>query len=303
MKSHQTILVWFLVLAYLMGQVGCITGRYGHPKPEPLPEKYRAQLGTIGVVSVPGVPDIQLDRPLLLHKSQPGVIERMGWGAEKSWQWWKEDVLEPMAKGAGSGGVAGLAVVLTLFILTVPVTIFGGLGGAIYGAFPPGEPPEYEETEAILRHTLANYPIQKTLQSSFLNEARGRISHTFVDLSTDEEMAEQGVASVLELSVQRIGLQRVDDQEGEKNPPMVLALVVRARLFRGTEKIVWYDQTFVHETKSRLYEEWPHYYRLQTDIEKACQKLAEQMVEQLFLSKPTTYPYVNPATRSIFQFQ
>ena len=72
------------------------------------------------------------------------------------------------------------------------------------------------------------------------------------------------------------------------NPPMVLALVVRVRLVRGTEKTVWYDQTFVHETKSRLYEEWPYPYRFQADIEKAYQHLAEKMVEKLFLSNPAT---------------
>jgi hypothetical protein len=183
-------------------------------------------------------------------------------------------------------------------ILTVPATIFGGVGGAVYGAFPssPEYPAFVEEVEAFFRDTLAEYPIQETFQSSFLKEARARTSHTFVrvpveGLQTSEGMFWQGVDSVLELNVQRIWFKRVEDREGEMNPPMVLALVVRARLVRGTEKTVWYDQTFVHETEKRPYVSWRYlYYRklFQADIEKAYQNLAEQMVEKLFLSKPTT---------------
>ena len=73
------------------------------------------------------------------------------------------------------------------------------------------------------------------------------------------------------------------------NPPMVLVIVVRARLVRGTEKTVWYDQTFVHETEKRLYASWRYLYypkHFPADIEKAYQNLAEQMVEKLFLPKP-----------------
>lgn len=88
---------------------------------------------------------------------------------------------------------------------------------------------------------MANYPIQKTLQRSFLNEARARTSHTFVVVPEEgsqlsEGMVGQGVDNVLELSVQRIGLKRIDDQEGKKNPPMDLTLVVRAKLIQATEK-------------------------------------------------------------------
>ena len=50
---------------------------------------------------------------------------------------------------------------------------------------------------------------------------------------------------------------------------------------RGPEKTVWYDQTFVHETNKRPYKEWPYHYYFQIDIEKAFQKLAEQMVNEL----------------------
>jgi len=79
MKASKKIFWVFIVLAYLMGQWGCATGRYNYPKPEPLSEAYRAQLGISAVVSVAGVPDIQFDRPL--PPSQPGVFKRMGQGA------------------------------------------------------------------------------------------------------------------------------------------------------------------------------------------------------------------------------
>lgn len=58
---------------------GCATGPYGYPKPEPLLEKYREQLGTIGVATGPDVPVIEFDGPL--PPSPAGVLERMGQGA------------------------------------------------------------------------------------------------------------------------------------------------------------------------------------------------------------------------------
>jgi hypothetical protein len=183
---------------------------------------------------------------------------------------------------------AGLAV---WCILSVPVAILGGIGGFFYGALPPDEPPAppayVEPNEAILKNILAKYPIQENLQSAFLKEARVQTSHTFVvspkeGSQTSEGMLGQGMDTVLELSVERIWLKRVDDREGELNPPMVFVLFVRARLMRGTEKTVWYDPTFVHETHSYSYNVWPYYNRLEEAIEEAYQHLAEQMVEKLF---------------------
>jgi len=194
------------------------------------------------------------------------------------------------------GFVLYVALGLTALILTIPVTFFGGLGGAIGGALPADEPLAYPAADEVtLRYTVANYPIQETFQSSFLKEARARTSHAFVvgpdhEPQTDEGMVGPGVDTVLELSVQRIQLKRVGDQEPELSPPMVLVLYVRARLMQGTEKTVWYDQPFVHETKKRPYREWPYHYHFQTDIEKAYQNLAKEIVQKLFIHNPSTTP-------------
>ena len=190
---------------------------------------------------------------------------------------------------------------LTLLILALPVTIFGGLGGAIGGALTPTEPPSafnIEGTETYLRETLAQYPIQEYFLSAFLKEARARTSHTFVMVpeegsQTSEGMVGQSVDTVLELSVEKIWLKRLDDGEGEWNPSMVLVLVVLVKLVQATEKTGWYDQTFVHETEKRLYDSWVYPIRFQEGIKKGYQKLAEQMVEKLFLPNPTTTPAKN----------
>lgn len=309
MKLREKVFGVFIALVYLMGQWGCATGPYGYPKPEPLSEEYREQLGTIGVATGPDVPDIEFDTPVTTPT--PGVLARMGQGASegygKSGQWWLDNVLQPVRSGGDAmmimpplGTIAYWAVYLTSHILTVPVAIFGGLGGGIGGAFTPAdEPPgtaytEYvKENEAHLRDSLGEYPLQETFQSSFLKEARVRTSHTFVRVpeegpQSDEGMVGQGVDTVLELSVQRIWLKQVDDQEPELNPPMVLVLFVRARLLRGPEKTVWYDQTFVQETKKRPYKEWPYHYNFQTAIEKAYHNLAEHLVNKLFFKTQTS---------------
>lgn len=187
------------------------------------------------------------------------------------------------------GFVAYLSLYVTAAFLVIPVTMFGGLGGGISGAWPEAELEYLPEIETTIRETLENYSIKETLRNFFLKEARARTSHTFAVVSeqgsqTAEEMVAQGMDTVLELSVQRIWLKRVDDQEGDMNPPMVLVLFVQARLVGGTEKTLWYDQTFVQETKKRPYKEWPYHYHFQADIEKAYQNLAKQLVNQLFLN-------------------
>lgn len=331
MKLREKTFILVIALVYLMGHGGCATGWYEYPKPEPLLETYREQLGTIGVVGEPVVPVIQFDSPPPPPPPptpKAGVIERTGRGAGKGFQWWVDNVIQPvgyMAPMMGTAFPLGFvvygAVFLTSYILTIPATIFGGLGGAIYEAFPssPVYPAYVEETEAFLRNSLANHPIQETFQSSFLKEARARTSHTFVVIpkqgpqtlepldeifdagQTYKGMVGRGVDTVLELSVQRIWLKRVGDREGEINPPMVLALVVRARLVRVTEKTVWYDPTFVHETESRPYDSSGYFYYpyrfqvephvgLDADIKKAYQHVAEQMVHKLFLHQPTNHP-------------
>ena len=97
MSLREKIFIWFIAVVFLMGQWGCATRQYGHTKPEPLLEKYREQLGTIGVTTGPDVLVIQIDRPTPTPKT--GVLEGMGQGAQKSWQGWKEDILEPVWGG------------------------------------------------------------------------------------------------------------------------------------------------------------------------------------------------------------
>ena len=170
----------FLILVYLMGQWGCTTGRYGYPKPEPLSEEYRAQLGTIGVTTGKEVPVIELDTPPppVITSTTPGFLARMGQGAsdgaEKTggWMWdtCKEGWTAPAGGNPGMGHVilgAGLAV---WCILSVPVAILGGIGGFFYGALPPDEPPAppayVEPNEAILKNigivNLIDIPVPRS---------------------------------------------------------------------------------------------------------------------------------------------
>jgi len=312
MKLREKTFVVFIALVYLMVQGGCATGRYEYPKPEPLLETYREQLGTIGVTTGQDFPAPQYDRPL---PKNPGVLVRMGQGtvegAEESWDWWvdlcsgevwKKKHVEKRMVGAAIGALALPVVAYVLvgvcYILTPPVAFFGALGGTIGGAWPEAEPEYVPLTESAIRYTLERYPIQETLQSTFLKEARFRTSYAFVVVpeegpQTSEGMAGQSVDTVLELSVNKIWWKRASDLEGDMNPPMVLALFVRARIVRGTEKTVWYDQTFVHETERRSYRQntpWSYYFDFQEDLEKAYHKLAEQMVHKLFLHEPTNHP-------------
>jgi hypothetical protein len=312
MKLREKIFIWFIALVYLLGQLGCATSRYEYPKPEPLSETYRAQLGSIGVVMAAEVPVIELDRPLPSPQPpQPGILQRTGRGAwegvKKSTQWYSDLMDSVGTKEEGEVALAlfgPFAPLVGLAILApfIPLAILGGLGGAIGGVFGVAEPPSYVEesryiegTEAYLQDTMAKYQIQEKLQSAFLKKARFRTSHTFMVVPEQgpqafEGLVKQGVDTVLELSVEKIWLKRAEDQEGVMNSPMVLALVVRARLVRGTEKTVWYDHTFVHETERDLYESWLYPIRFQAGLEKAYQKLAEEIVQKLFYQNLTTSP-------------
>ena len=305
----RKLFILLLSGVFLLSQWGCATGRHEYPKPEPLSEQYREQLGTIGVAISPWFPDIQFDKTL--SQSTGGGLAGMGRGAvegaKNSWEWWSDLCGKPFESGYTEKRMVGVVigqvalplVVFVLagvcYILTPPVAFFGGLGGGIYGVLPssPDYPRYVEGTEAFFRHTLARYPIQETFQSAFLNEARARTSHMFVVVPEEgsqpsEGMVGQALDTVLELSVEKIWLKRLDEGEGEWNPPMVLVLVVRAKLVQSTEKTEWYDQTFVHEMEKRPYDSWVYPIRFQEGIEKAYQHLAEEIVQKLFIHIPST---------------
>ena len=298
MKLQKNIFILFIALVYLMGQWGCATGRYGYTKPEPLLEEYRDQLGTIGVTTGKEVPVIELDTPPpVITSTAPGVLERIGQGAadgaEKTggWMWdvCKEGWTAPVGGNPSMGHVIMGAGLTAWCILALPVGILGGIGGFFYGVLPSDESLAYPAADEVtLRYTVANYPIRMTFQSFFLKEARARTSHTFVVVpkegsQTSEGLVGQGVDTVLELSAEKIWLKRVEDQEGVITPPMVLVLVVRANLVQATEKTVWYDHTFVHETERELYESWLYPITFQAGLEKAYQKLAEEIVQKRFI--------------------
>jgi hypothetical protein len=323
-KPTKPIFIVFLILVYLTGQWGCATGRDEYPKP--LLEKYRENLGTILVVTSQDVPIIQPDK----HPSEMGVFERMGQGAsegvEKTGGWMWEGCKDGWtARYSGDSGLGVLLLVAGLTawcILSVPVGILGGIGGFFYG---PSPPTFVEETEATLQDILAEYPTLETFESTFLKRARARTSHTFVvvsemkqptfealnevleeghtdkELPTYEGLVGQGLDTILELTVKKSLLKRVEGQEEEVNSPMLLALFVRARLVRLNEETVWYDQTFAHKTYGHFYTEWKHHQSLtfKDAIEQAYQILAEQIVQKLF--HETTSVRINPATRSIYQ--
>ena len=275
----------------LLTQWACVkkTGPFGYPKPGPLAEKYRQQLSPIGVVTHTNTPVIRIDSPL--SPQTPGILERMGKGATKgagkSWQWWKDNVLVPEAWTGP--GLDKLVLIPLAFILIVPVAIFGGIGGGI-GELARAETPVYIETnQAILQNILASFPIQKTFQSSFLKEARVQNSYTFVvvpeqGLPTTETLVSSNVETILELTVQKLWLKRTSNSKKEISSSMAWVLVVHVRLFGGTDRSVWYDQTFVHETGNHPYQVWPYYNRVQAAIKKAYQNLAEQVVRELFVT-------------------
>ncbi len=278
---------WGLFAAVLIAaSAGCAVNHSAVQAP-PLPSELRAKLERIGVVSTGARPTFGYQQP---QGKSSGAIT----GATKGFN---------SGKSLLAGGVldrdpyAGIVLVP----LAVVSSTFGTIGGVISGTVKGVPEGQRLEAEAAITNAVRNFKLDEVLRDYFLQAARATRSEreiiflngkNFAD-STKRDQARpltaQGGDAVLELSVLRLQLAG----EPAINPPLHLALSVRARLVNASSGAALYTyETDYRSALPRKFTEWAddHARPLQEEVENACHFLAGRIAGQLFLNPSAAKP-------------
>jgi hypothetical protein len=203
-----------LTLTLLLVQGGCATAR---PEPAPLPPELRAQLGRVGVVAARFAPALEATRPR---------TGKLRWAALG-------------------------------FLLGGPLYALIGAGSAEWAD-------RAQKAEAALQHAFAELKIQQALRDRLValarDEARldvgpgGDVGPARPEEATDyRRLAAEGVDTVLEVSVTRLGLVT---REEAPNPRLALTMTTRVRLVRSGDGVELYREELSHRSGSRKFVEW-----------------------------------------------
>lgn len=208
--------VTWLTLGLLLMQGGCAT--ISPPAPPPLPPEIRAQLGRVEVVAARFAPTIELTRPMTK--------------------------LREAALG---------------FLLGGPIYALIGAGSAEWAD-------RAQKAEVALQHAFAELKIQQALRDRLValarDEARldlgpgGDVGPIRPEEDADyHPLAAEGIDTVLEVSVTRLGLG--GGEEGGPNPMLTMILTTRIRLVRSGDGAELYREELSRRSGSRkLFVEW-----------------------------------------------
>ena len=291
MRLIGRIGVAWLTLALLLVQGGCAAGQ--RPLPRSLPPEIRAQLGRVGVVSGRFVPAIDVERPTA------GKGSAAAWGALRG----AGAALYPFSTLAGtcSGRDCGFVVVVMLGVLIGAATV-GAVTGAVVGAVTAESAATVHDAEAALTHALAELKIQETLRDRLVTIARddtglalepgGDVGPAEEDTAVDyRPLATQGMDTILEVSVTRLGL----TGDRRVNPLLALSMTTRIRLVRSGDGAELYHQELDHRKGSRKFVEWAanDAAAFREAMETAYTDVSQEIV-RLVLAPPVPGPELRP---------
>jgi hypothetical protein len=199
-KLLRPSVVWLTTIFFLVLQISCVNrGRL------PPPENVREKLGKIGVSSAHFEPEYLLP-------------ERVGGRSEEALETAGEFTREAARGGPfqymGDDPVSACLGFL-VWLITLP---FFACAGCIVGAVKAEPAKELDADSAVaLREVFEQVNIQQVMRDSILGTATEKTNYTFVNLdergpsSPDQEVdyapvSDQGIATVLEISVLDVGL-------------------------------------------------------------------------------------------------
>ena len=270
-------------LAGLILTTGCVS----LPPSFNLPERDRAQLGTIGVAAPRFPPNVALDAPV--H----GWVSGAGKGAAGAtgYLW------------AGCLTSGGGAFIVGVFVCPV-LTPFVAAGGAIYGAVKAAPQAEIEQAQRRVDAAFAQLRIQETLRERVFAAAKSESNYAVVVLpehgpSVPDEpvdyrsLAREGVTTVLEVGVTNLRLQG----EIGVNPPLKLEMTARTHLVSVSDNRVLFSEDYTYRSEQRLFSEWAadDAEALRVAYERAYQNLAAQIVDETILLYPLKPSESQPA--------
>ena len=271
MKIRAKKIIWVILPVVLSLLISCAT----IPKTTTTGE-FKANLGTIGIVSATFQPEVRLNKPM---GKGAAVWHFAGKGAAMG--------LWAASQGGGSAGPAGLLVALGL----VPV---GAAVGSLVGLVKGLPSNEIKEPEKALRSYLETVNFQDSMRERFLAIARQDLQSRFIPLEVqgpkapDEvftyvSLSESGIDTVLEISVRKCEL--IDPTSKRAvNPNLYLSLSAAIRLIRVADGKMIYGEQFVDQWSNALkFSEWAanDAELFREALDHAFQYLAGRMVDRL----------------------
>lgn len=285
--ARRQLVIGATLVVLLLGQAGCAL----HTRPPS--EQARAEFGTIGVVSARFTPKAEFPVPAR------GAAGGTG-------------------RGAAVGALRGVAVVSEagrgcqgyacgVFLLAMPVgAFFGAVIGGVHGGVTAESAEAVEKAEAALRTAVAGLSVQEAVRErvvEFTEAGKIPFALALVDEygpTTPEEkvsyraLAQEGIATVLELSVLSFGL----TGEWGVNPPLAQFMTVRTRVVRSLDDKEVYARTFryppaPHERSPAMFAEWRKFTEWAADeampflegLDLTNQTLAARIVEEVFFAR------------------
>lgn len=273
-----------------IGLTGCADPQHWKP---PVSEELRASFGTVGLVGLDTVPDIQVDTPA------KGSLAGAG---RKAGGWTRDWLLggpRGCSSGGSSGGGIGTILCAAVWLGLTPVV---AMSGAVYGAATAEDAATVKKAETQLKDSLAKLRYGRALRDHVADEAK-KYSPTLAlfpldqanlgntDSSPDAPRAKDGINTILEIEVESIGV----NGQWDVDPPLAITVKAKARMLESRSGKVLHDDSFRYTTKTRSFSDWAKddAKAFSEAIDLSLQRLSEFMVERLFFTFPFTHEHVN----------
>lgn len=252
--------------------IGC-----AHKLSLPPSEAQRAKFGTVGIVYGSYVPESNFDTfaKSLLSGAGKGALEGFFLGAK---------AIE------GSANSGPLGIILLPFMAAI-----GAAVGSIEGVEAAVPREEAEKIEAAIKRAFGELEIQKTMAWSLFKNCSTLSDYKFglLDrqgpISPDQKptykiLKEQGIDTVLEVAVKRLGF------EGGKgnNPSISFFMNVQIRLLSLIDRTEVFFHEFKYTSPPRPFTHWSYNngQRLGEEFSLCYGTLSEKITDELFLLYP-----------------
>jgi len=282
-KIEKTVVagrIIYIVFALLLSINGCT--HVPHKITSPPAEQIKMDLGKMGVASARFQPETKFKKP-------KGRIASAAAGAG----------IGALIVGEVVGGIV-VGVPPSIVLVAYP-PVAAGIGcaaggaaliGGVVGAVTGESSKKIKETEKTLNDLIAELRIQEAMREHFVSVFRKHTRDSFYLIlrkgpnAPDEEisyasLANEGIDTVLELSVLRFGLWG----ESGLNPPLTFFMTVRAKVIRVKDSSIIYSHTFRYEGTSQKFSDWAsdNGQSFREEFKQCYPRIANDIVGKLFL--------------------
>jgi len=218
---------------------------------------------------------------------------------------WGEGCGRVAAAGAGGWALGCLYAVpetLGFSLLLLPLTLVAAIIGCIAGGLSTESESEVQEAEALLRNAISDLNIRNTFQYHFLRIAREKTPYIILPLEDIEfddieeklnysSLADKGVDTIVWIDNTKICL--TTKNTTGINPSLSFIMTFNVDLIRAKDGEVVYRYSWKKECDDDEFVDWADNYAepFRKEFNRCCKSVAEQIVEDLFLTEPRTNGY------------